>query len=566
MDRLPKEIVLVIINDFSFKEKLACALVCRKWWTWIRDSSLYKTLYFPQHGDNLQKAVAYFNNQNYGHHVRNLQILNFNLDLDQFLNLPGLFPHLKQLKIAVEADLFNEYQETALNSAESDLQIQRWASLESIDEGDNRLYPVVPALLRSPKSVCLTSINLSFPQGSISSNPSKDLLQSIGNAPALQSLVVDCITLSLPDFDSLLEKTPQLKTLGLSNLSIDDENEGSDFSEPKNNLQHLTIDFSPMTNLEFDQWIDYLSLYKSIISLIVGSVDNLARLSPFAAAIESSLIDAFPNWTQLKKYKMGLAPLAEPVLQAMVNNRIELQELSIHTYFRFGTLQFGLLGSSNLAHNIQSLRIVGDSVEYLDQPDVPFAGLMDQMVNLDKINVIDFDCWKQNNPDMITYLIYNAPNVRTMIIPALSAGPPLFNALPTEFTSRLTLLDINYCQFDFSLVDSDDINASFNHALQHCPHLESFNSFVNIYKSIEGTTLGIENTLKFQFSNQCSLKKINISSLYDAYFKIVRNSDIKFYRQSYRQNLVEIPHIDQNCLYITIETNDTATIETVVLD
>jgi hypothetical protein len=172
---------------------------------------------------------------------------------------------------------------------------------------------------------------------------------------------------------------------------------------------------------------------------------------------------------------------------------------------------------------------------------------------------------RENDPNLIAHLIDNAPNVKKMIIPRLTREPLWDYPLSTRLTSQLTHLDISYCQFDLSIVDINAINTSFENALQYCPYLESFKSYVNIYKSSENTAFHGD-TLKFRFNNQRSLKEIKIWSLYGTFFKIIRNGNTDYYRQNSHKKLEEIDHIDKNCVYITIETDDKAIIETIVLD
>jgi hypothetical protein len=566
MDRLPKEIVLLIIEDFTYKEKLACALVCQKWLVWIRDSSLYRTLCFSNGCNTLTKAIEYFDNRNYRNHVSNLEINGYDLDLNSFSQLPDLFPNLKQFRFTVDDHIY-ELEDTftsELTTADLDLQIQKWRNLEVIIEMNNRLHPITLALLHSPNNVRLTSISLSI----FKRDTSKALLRVIHNAPVLESLTVDGITLSIQNLDYLMENTPQLKSLAFHNLYIDldDDNDEveENFSQPRNNIENVVIMFfdTIMAN-EIDQWIDYLSIYTSITSLTILPMDSLPPLLD-TVAIESSLIDAFSNWNLLRKYNMGFVPLTEQILEVMADNHIEIEDMTMHINLIWGQIEW--LASSTQAQNIRSLQISGEYSSHVQDSAWPFSELMNRMVNLDTLKITCDGLFNQSDPNLIIRLMHNAPNVKHMVIPNLTQEPPMDDPLPADMTSQLTHLDIDYCQFDFSKVDSDIINASFDSVLQCCPYLESFDSNVNIYNSIYKTCVGRENTLKFRFNNHRSLKKIRIRSLYSAFFKIITNGSTKYYKQSTPKIREEIDCLNEGCSYITIEADNEAIIETIVLD
>jgi hypothetical protein len=111
MDRLPKEIFIVIISTLPLQDKLNCIAVNNQWGQDIRRSCLYSKLVFKNRSQTLspdyyyQTAIHFFavDGDNYNGEraktVRHLEMYQQSLNVDRIVALPSLFPKLIDIKI-----------------------------------------------------------------------------------------------------------------------------------------------------------------------------------------------------------------------------------------------------------------------------------------------------------------------------------------------------------------------------------------------------------------------------------------------------------------------------------
>jgi hypothetical protein len=98
MDKMPKELLVLITSDLDMDDKLNCALVREDWYHFIKNSNLYQELKFMNTPDRCEEELAFFKeNCSLGNTVTELQLERCLIEPASIVFLPLTLPKVKHL-------------------------------------------------------------------------------------------------------------------------------------------------------------------------------------------------------------------------------------------------------------------------------------------------------------------------------------------------------------------------------------------------------------------------------------------------------------------------------------
>lgn len=592
MDRLPKEIVLLIISDFKFKEKLQCALVCRKWLNWIRETSLYNQISIYDDKKRYRGCLDYFEQHEYGRLVSFLNLQNCGSTLTAFLKLPELFPNLKILRWVQRHDedlgmLYPVYRKEVKDKF-YEKQLQKWKHLEKIFEED-LCFPITTALLKSPSSAkSLKRISISCPQNELetsvddlkSRQSMATLLKYIHNAPGVRWLELENIQATWEDMDRLHRKLPKLEYIRFSNMflrPIDDDTSELDnnileSSEDESvisnsNSSTASVDNMPAESLEYFSlyytsdifeyergnihwWIRYMAQKYTNIKYFSLTYDSWIFMPISATSFEETMEFCLASWPTLKKYDVKPGGLTKLLLNVMDNTHIALDELTIYIESQEANEQFNNLMDSKQINSIKTLRILERAKFTEDEVyGSDMFALFRKMTKLQHLSYsLDITSRTYHNLSLLSHTLNNSLCVETVVLPFIQEAPKSF--VPISHDTKLRHIEIDYMQFCADNSDIKVFNDTMTDILNHCPLLESFKACTNLYEDKVSDTV-----FEFDFTKNHHIKTIQIESLYKRTYRIIRAGKMTYYRQTEDRQLTEASPEDITSPILSIRVN-----------
>jgi hypothetical protein len=373
MDRLPKEIFIVIISTLPLQDKLNCIAVNNQWGQDIRRSCLYSKLVFKNRSQTLspdyyyQTAIHFFavDGDNYNGEraktVRHLEMYQQSLNVDRIVALPSLFPKLIDIKII--QDRFSNGlaigQDALIDDAarRQENYVKWWSEVQRIITNETIMIPLINNLLVAPSSPLknLTCLSLSFgaaynPLSSVMGSQQDQLrnkmdcllLSNLQHAPALNKLTLEDIHLDLKDMEILHKSAPNLQRLDLKSIFVSQRETPIIPTNHISNLLKLSVNFfvqPPAAARNGDayrnflvcsrtniiMWLDYFgSKYTNINKLSLTCRGYIDRRVLFQQSdtplVEQLIIKIISNTNNLTLLHVNMIPLTRNIMEAIDNN------------------------------------------------------------------------------------------------------------------------------------------------------------------------------------------------------------------------------------------------------
>jgi hypothetical protein len=211
IDQLPNEILLVnILNGLPFRDKLQCALTCRKWYSIISNTILYSEISFKYPQSNA-RIMTKLKSKAIGLQILDLRVF----EMNDALGLCELCPNLKSLQMG------NWICED-WNDENNALLAHNWRKLQVIDEthyhGIGKWPPsyLLTAKLLDAPSQMMSLVRLSVDLFALKEYQIQTFFEQLKHAPALEFLnLMQACSITYDNLDLLHRCTPNLKRLEL---------------------------------------------------------------------------------------------------------------------------------------------------------------------------------------------------------------------------------------------------------------------------------------------------------------------------------------------------------------
>ncbi|KAL7332054.1 hypothetical protein PS15p_204156 [Mucor circinelloides] len=627
MDQLPLEVALLVSKYLPHREKLECALTCHSWCTWFRSNGLFEKVslhndledsvdsdleYFPkphfiqnsEYGDFVNNDPRYltmlrfFQSSNYGKSVLDLSVNVENMELQHFICLPDIFPNLTKLQW--KGNIYNRSEE---DKTQFETAVQKWKLIKTVDDGST-CHQITTALLKDTTSAShLKDIQLVYPEEDLPEifvveyvdPPEPRIYPPLHLAQKAQSLTAVNAPLTISLLKDELDTINRFTTLKLLNLNYSNEyddddatdymyNQGQDARQPlgedrfsrrraedmlscqARNVQHLeiTVDLSALFRLEHvPLWMNYIQeVYPNLVSFSFQCLDSM--IPPILNGFLAYDSNFMHGRQTLKKYCMQFGRFSQDLLEKMQESSVALEDLTVFVNGQSAD-QFVFLNQSSQRKSIRKLTIK-EREKYVDNNGVYGHDMFQFMEQAPQLEAVEIDTFRgsllHHNPTVIVSILNSAPQIRSIKSPALMSRSSSENMAVSQ-PSELAHLDISYCQFKLTALGAQNINQTFKNILDKCPLLETFSTQVNIYKDETSTDTNI--ALVFSFTEQQKMKRIQIKSLYDTYFKIIVNGRTSCYYQKHGERRRPVPNVDETKVYIQIEAYSASIIDTSVM-
>lgn len=402
MKELPTEVFIPVISLLTTSDKLECLLVCRRWHSCITENLLYKELYFNKNTTKLYDAVGLFLDNKKGSVVRKLVIDNCELDVHTILSLPRYFPNLRDFQWTEDSDfpwdiikkptanMTYYYPPARIYSK----YLNQWKSTLVKISTNIESTPLVTMLLSSATFTDLTSISVSFQRSLINlglNNASvakiiplvKQLINTIGNAPALETLHLYYLVIDLDDMEELHRAVPKLETLYMEHCRICEsetslklnrdrqlvlDHEGFQFVNCIAKLTSLTIYFDNMFSLHdkvLPVWLTYISCkYDCLVDLDIGITNHDYEESMPIEDFRIPVLKILSKIKRMTSYKARLYPFTLDLIHVIDCNKGKLKEIAIYSNeARDIQNQLKCVNKSRQAKTIEKVNIVVAEVE-----------------------------------------------------------------------------------------------------------------------------------------------------------------------------------------------------------
>lgn len=474
MEAIPEEIFLIITSYLSFRNKIRCMRVSRRWRDLIRKSVLYAFCMKDRFA--LCEGIEIFGNQ-----VGHLRLENCRFDTFTTLSLPGIFLNLKTL---VWTSIMSSPELTLPRKPIYSQQFEKWNQLESFISRTKEYNPVPILVLESSKLTRLTTLVV---QPSDSKKPfnvpySKELLECLKNTPALTNLKLDNITASPLYMDELHRNLPELESLELTGFSFINSDASKTVSQPVVRFKYLGIKFKSLPNHtlpQSDQIMTYLSYvdtkYSHLKTLCIGFDDDATPM-PFIHSVEGYVIKILSHLPYLKCYQLRASPITDMILLTMDENKIEISDIKIYLEEYDVRRQFNFILASKQRDYITNL-IITDTV--LSSRAVPNDILaFDFVRNLKCLTRLELSCQTKALSYSYELLLNIVNELKTLKLLYISVFDNILNPEIALDTYQIieTSLDILCVEFIGDASNKSRLkylNSILRFVLLSCPHLES---------------------------------------------------------------------------------------------
>ncbi|KAG2192388.1 hypothetical protein INT46_008925 [Mucor plumbeus] len=604
MDKLPKEIALIISEKLTHLEKRECALTCRLWCNWFRKNGLFTkvSLNYENELQNSSKDVClpmlkFFQTQNYGQFVLELEIKVETMNLENFVRLPIIFPNVKKLHWEGTVSL-EPREERSFEKA-----VIQW-SLQDLNDFSKH-HVMASSLLQETSLVdSLKNLTIVYTEGeyefSFDEKTETEFFAHLSLSQSVQSFTAVNPPFSISFLSRQHDTLNTLTSLKLLNLNYcnldDDDDDVNDYfdmldgdtkeilvndkidkqmkkAELKNqvvSVQHIevTVDPSNFCNSDAYLWIEYFSkTYPNLVSFSFNYLESHYPTILYDDNLECGVEDFICGRSNLKKYSMQFEKLEEHFLDSMEKYNVALEDLTVFIDDKASISQFTFIRNSTQANSLIKLSIK-EKEKFVGYHEARYGDEMFSLLqHIPQLKEIEIDTFRgslsQHNPSIIVSLLNNMPLIETIITPALKSIPTFENIIVSQ-PSNLVHLDISYCEFELSTIEASTINQVFENIFSKCPSLETFSTQINVYKTAKHMA-NEDIALVFSFKEQSRMKSIQIRSLYKTYFKFIVKNETTLYHQKYDEMRKIVPKIDENEVYIEIEALNASIIDTMVM-
>ncbi|KAI8075412.1 uncharacterized protein B0P05DRAFT_547415 [Gilbertella persicaria] len=571
MDRLPKEIIYMIIKDFSFEQKLTMASVCKSWHKATHRCILYDKIAFYGTQDQLIQTVESFKTKGLQAQVTEFTIHCDDITLSLVLGLPMQFPHIKTFHVKSRMDI---YIDTFSMRGPNRVNLEnQWTSIKK-SRKINTDIGIWSYLLESPHQPGRTTLSLGVHHGTLPDAFFQTALPYFSHL-RLEKITIDQVELGYDVVERLHKALTDISCVSFHNVSLDDSDTMMLVPTTKANTTQLMLKglFSdathPIDREELlNEWILYIAeKYPHLTSLTM--IGTTLMESVFARNF-FSLIQIAEQCHRLKHLDIHSCAFISPVFRAMQKHGIQLESLTLYLENDADSSQLEALATSTQTRYLKKLRI--DEQRLLCKRGGPGeTGLFDalkSLIHLEELVMQSRHVYR-HDPLFLMDILNHAPHLQSLEMSGLERGIDgpaaeyATEALPTvQHTLRLKHLKIGLLQFN--VVHSiEPTNHMLKSILSASPELITFECKANIYHragSDKSRRLHTK-SLELCFESNPALTSILVESLYRCYFKI----NNKTYQQEYRTALKAVPEIPKQEPYIAIKSIHPSMIRTSIV-
>lgn len=537
MNKLPKEVLISIIEYLEFIDKLTCLRVCKQLYEAIT-IDLYKVLEFYDL-QQAQDAMAMFKTRGkLGHRTSNLTIDRLDLGKELVLCLPLLLPNIKSLNWR-EDDSNRKKQNNLLNDMDTQ-QLSNWKHLEKIVDRPHKLHISTKLL-----GVCtfnnLKCLQVSFADCSMFKydEPNRShitqLLSNIKNAPNLKQLTISESVIDLGDMEIIHSSLPHLQELSLDVVYVLADNPVT-VTTMASGLTSFSLSFAKLGNLSVVEitdilidWIRYMGQKYTRVQhfkfghdlLDTSSYESDQYDAPAYESdlLEQPLVETLFDMPNIKSYAVQATAMTSNILDVICSSCHQLTNLQLYldnnTQMKY---EFGLLPAyCQTMEKIESLTISRISCGKIEGvllgqtlSDLADARLFCNLVSLKLENILN------NGQVVLVNILKSFPMLEKLHVNQLGfRSPNLVIPLDTIYTCRIKELNL-YVWGEQKAYPMEILNLYFDFVLQSCPQLERFSLSGDLNMYCPGDTFYLI------FPHDIQLKYISIK-LYQCHYYTFNN-------------------------------------------
>ncbi|KAI9267283.1 hypothetical protein EDC94DRAFT_602808 [Helicostylum pulchrum] len=534
MDRLPVEQFVSIVLLLTKSERARQTLVCKKWYSIIRDHCLYNELKINSI-DRFNRAIETIdNNPHLGQQVKTLAVDNCRLDAYYILLLPRYFPNLQELEWSEEDKSWEERQlkRRAITSLPStqfyQRELQKWKKIQFIRVTLERL-PFVTLILKSSILTSLTKLSVSFQRLHLDQHYGvatmqrvipivKELIKHLQYVPALKYLHFEKPVLGLNDMENIHINLPNLRELQLNFVCMSFDCNARTFpfknitcGDPATGVEKIDFtfyvnSFSTLHTLQrskktLTNWLTYISSKYTKLQDMVLELSNYDGV-PVINDFKKPIIQIIRNTSALSYYSGQLYPITPEIMEAIDSSQGKVKEMYMFADKNEEMeTQVDYISNSTQAKTLSVLTLYAWDLDINESTTSPLSVVLTKL-SLEFLNLghlhLDFIVHYNNIVEILKIL----PSLETLTLHAIKIGKEDTIGLNVISKCNIKCLDIEI-NCDAS-VEMDRVNHVLMFLLQSCPTLEEF----RVTGDFSLRTCGIA---RLHFAHHVQLREVHVS-------------------------------------------------------
>ncbi|KAI9362686.1 hypothetical protein BD770DRAFT_381581, partial [Pilaira anomala] len=535
MDRLPTEHFVTTFLLLRKSDRVRLALVCKRWYTIIRDHCLYQELKLDS-VDRFDRTIETFDNHPHlKKQVKTLIINNFQLDIYSILLMPQYFVNIKGLEWSEEDRPWEERQSLrkSITSIPS-LQVyqhefKKWDKLEYIRVILERL-PFVTLILRSSKLTNLTKLSVSFQRLHLDQHYGastmqrvipivKEIIKNLKYVQSLKYLHFEKPVLALDDMEQIHQNIPKLEELQLNfvcmspscqsrsaipNLAIANKSPAAfvrriDFTFYINSSSELhTIQKSQRA---MANWLTYISVkYTKLVDMVL-ELSNYDGV-PIIPEFEESITTIIRNTSDLSYYSGQLYPITNSIMETIDDSHAKLKEIYLFAdKMDDMEIQADYISASTQAKTLNELTLYTWDLE-LDEDTIGSFHTVLTKLSLDFLSLTSLHLDLLMHYKTLVQVLKTLPLLAVLTLQSIKVDANEVVDIMPITKSNIKCLEIELtCEGD---IEIDKINHVLMFSLQSCPRLEEF----RLSADFSNRSCGL---LQLHFPHQEQLKEVSVN-------------------------------------------------------
>ncbi|RCI06170.1 hypothetical protein CU098_013670 [Rhizopus stolonifer] len=510
MNTLPYELWLPIFDSFDLKQKLACSLVCKQWYSVLTTYGiLYKTIRIVDNSTRFQRLLEFFRDHpNLAKTVIRLDLQECEITSPVCIELPILFPCVRLLRFVQDEQFGYEFSKVnrRLDPIEFQTQVQKWKQLESVQEHNVCFSSLTAALLTCTQpylhTISLNYHTLAAPYhhsywGPLLLDRKRTLLNSLVHAPCLRTLTLYHLHLTLEDMETIHQYAPQLDTLRLVHIRLKKQREPLRPVQHTRSIKTCSLQHGPRSNhVMILAWLEYVYAKYTHLSHLEVTCDITHD------AFEACLLKTVSKFNQLISYNTNLCLFTQAMADTM-----HVSQLTLHALPHDHLLETQLTHLANSQHQRQSLQHLSLVLSPQSYALTHFVGL-GQCQQLTRLDIQS----ASSSVDLaiLYYVASDAPQLKTLYLPRL-----VVHQRPIELRS-VSPLALRHLNIEDCLVQDPNQVKIFNRLLgfitHQCHQLYRFQFNLNLKSClVPSNDPSFVYSLCFDFTH-CPVQQVEINT------------------------------------------------------
>lgn len=412
MDNLPFELLARCMSYLCFEEKLTCLQVCKSWREKARKIA-YETVAVASPRQFADMYTFFDKNEDCGKSVKNLFIIECHLSESVYVSLPSLFPNIKKFYVKEEDEDYI-FPATKWRTREAKAQFTKWKdTIEDITEVGSPIC--TEALLTKGACPNLKSLELASIGLALDTDRVRFAQKLKVCAPNLTHLKLIYMSVTFKTMETLLDNSPNLKVLSLTEIGFIPYEKKFDFSKVKAHpgLETLSIREGSFCSAA-DKWITYFSKkFIHLKNLCMNKMEDNSNVG-FYDGYDKELVEWVSKLSQLEYYRVQCFILSENIVKAMDQSGMQLKRIDLGRFFEVSEF-FRWLVDSNQKNSLETISSIGQPYKSILYEFKDFNSRMAEFKNLKHLTIFhDQSNVVLPNKVPLDELIRYIPNLETL--------------------------------------------------------------------------------------------------------------------------------------------------------